>query len=76
MKARGNRLVNTKNKGVLNSLNLYLFDEQFPTSENVQASFQTECPPDSKVKLDAPFGLSKLKEANKEKKKPTTNVQT
>ena len=59
LKAGGNGLVNTKNKGDLNSLNLYLFDEQFPTSENVQAPFQTECPPDSKVKLDDLFAFKR-----------------
>ena len=49
----------SKNKGSLNNLNLYLFGEQFPTSDNVQTSFQSECPPDGKVKLDDLFAFKR-----------------
>ena len=59
LKAIGNGLAKTKNSGDLNSLNLYLFDEQFPTSENVQVSFKSECPPGGKVKLDDLFAFKR-----------------
>ena len=59
LKAIGDGLAKTKNKGDLNSLNLYLFDEQFPSSENVQVSFESECPPDGKVKLDDLFAFKR-----------------
>ena len=49
----------SKNQDSSSNLNLYLFDEQFPTSENVQASFQSECPPDGKVKLDDLFAFKR-----------------
>ena len=49
----------SKNQDNSNNLNLYLFDEQFPTVENVQGSFQSECPTDGKVKLDDLFAFKR-----------------
>ena len=49
----------SKNQDNSNNLNLYLFNEQFPTVENVQGSFQSECPPDGKVKLDDLFAFKR-----------------
>jgi len=51
--------VHSKNQDNSNNLNLYLFDEQFPTVEDVQGSFQSECPPDGKVKLDDLFAFKR-----------------
>jgi len=55
LKAKRNRLNKLINKSGLNSLNLYLFDEQTPGPTNVPAFFKSECPPDGKVKLDDLF---------------------
>ena len=46
--------VPTKNIGA-DSLELYLFEEQCPPSEHIKSSFRSECPPDTKVKLDNLF---------------------
>ena len=46
--------VPTKNNGA-DSLELYLFEEQCPPSEHIKSSFRSECPPDTKVKLDNLF---------------------
>ena len=37
------------------NLELYLFEEQCPPSENIKNSFRSECPMDAKVKLDDLF---------------------
>ena len=46
--------VPTKNNGA-DSLELYLFKEQCPSSEHIKSSLRSECPPDKKVKLDNLF---------------------